>query len=101
MPFDFSAAIYSMLEKSCNLKLAAKRQEYLEEMETEMKLTGFKMKERVQRVINKIFDHEIELDDIFLDRADNSEDDEHNRPTQSKILQHSMVEIEEMCNLCT
>lgn len=55
-------------------------------METEMKLTGFKMKERVQRVISKIFDHEIELEDIFLDRADNSEDEDPNRPTQAKIL---------------
>ena len=62
-----------MLEKSINIKLQAKRKEFIEEMENEMKLTGFRMKERVNRVINKIFDQEIEFDDIFLPKPEELE----------------------------
>ena len=99
-PFDFQNAIYGMLEKSCNLKLAAKRQEYLEEMETEMKLTGFKLNERVKRVINKLFEREIDIEDVFLDRGDKSEDEEEVRPSQRYILSNAILQIDQMCKMC-
>jgi hypothetical protein len=57
----------------------------LEERETEMKLQGFRVNERIQRVINKLFDRELDLDEIFLDRGDTDDEDE-NRPSKSKIL---------------
>ena len=88
-----------MLEKSCNLKLAAKRQECMEEMETEIKLTGFKMQQRVQRVINKLFEGEVEFEDIFMDRAENSEDERNNRPTQNVILKKAMENVDNLCKL--
>ena len=88
-----------MLEKSCNLKLAAKRQECMEEMETEIKLTGFKMQQRVQRVINKLFEGEVEFEDIFMDRAENSEDERNNRPTQNVILKKAMENVDNLCRL--
>ena len=50
-------------------------------METEMKLTGFKLNERVKRVINKLFEREIDLEDVFLDRGEKSEDEEASRPS--------------------
>ena len=58
-----------MLEQSCNIKMQAKRMEEIEDRETEIRLTGFKLKERVTRVINKIFEHSIELNDVFLVRG--------------------------------
>lgn len=79
-PFDFQKSIFNILEKSCNLKLVAKRQEMMEEVETELKLKGFKVKERILRVINKIFEREMDLDDIFMDRGE-SNDEEEGRPT--------------------
>lgn len=90
-----------MLEKSCNIKMQAKRLESIEEKETEMRLTGFKMKERVNRVIQKIFERDIELNDVFLDRGQNSEEDaEDQRPSKQTILQTSLTYIEDLCSLC-
>ena len=69
-------------------------------METEMKLTGFKLNERVKRVINKLFDQEIELEDVFLDRGEKSEEEEVTRPTKNVILHKALLQIDEMCTLC-
>lgn len=43
-------------------------------MGNEMKLTGNKLNKRVKRVLNKLFEKELSLDEVFLDRGDNSED---------------------------
>lgn len=93
-----------MLEKSINIKLQAKRKEFIEEMENEMKLTGFRMKERVNRVINKIFDQEIEFDDIFLPKPEELEakqregqseiEDDCHRLTLKHLMKRSMGSIE-------
>ena len=80
-PFDFQSAIFNMLDKSCNLKLAAKRQEQIEEMEIEKKLTGFRLNERVKRVVTKLFERELSIGEIFLDRGENTEDEEESRPS--------------------
>lgn len=72
----------------------------MEEMETEMKLTGFKLNERVKRVINKLFDREIDLEEVFLDRGEQSEDQEATRPTHNAIIDKALVQIDEMCTLC-
>lgn len=66
-----------------------------------MRLTGFKMKERINRVIQKIFERDIELNDVFLDRGQNSEEDaEDQRPSKQTILQTSLTYIEDLCSLC-
>ena len=43
-------------------------------MDNDMKLTGNKLNKRVKRVLNKLFEKELSLDEVFLDRGDNSED---------------------------
>ena len=73
----------------------------MEEMETEMKLKGFRVKERVLRVINKIFEREIEVEDIFMDRGDSNGEEEEGRPTQQTILKKSMVNTDELVALST
>jgi hypothetical protein len=63
-----------------------------------MKLQGFRVNERIQRVINKLFDRELDLDEIFLDRGDTDDEDE-NRPSKFKILKQAMLNIDELCAL--
>ena len=53
------------MERSCNPELAEKQKEYNEEVETKMKLTGFKLKDRVRRVIIKLLEKEVDLDNII------------------------------------
>lgn len=50
-------------------------------MENEIKLTGNKLNKRVKRVVDKVFEKEISLDEVFLVGEDNSEDEEKARPT--------------------
>ena len=45
-------------------------------MENEVKLSDNKLNMRVKRVINKLFEKELSLDEVFLDRGDNSEDED-------------------------
>ena len=77
-------------------------------MEIKMRLHGFKLKERVNRVINKLFDKEIDLSDVFARRptggtgGGDSEGDSENdhRPSQSKIIKRTMAPVDEMCKFC-
>ena len=64
-PIEFSNTIFDLLEKSINLKLQIQRQDIIEDMEQELHRNGFKLKERVARVIKKIFNNEIDLKDVF------------------------------------
>ena len=70
----------------------------MEEKETEMKLQGFRVNERIQRVVNKLFDGELDLDEIFLDRGGTDDEDE-NRPIKSKILLQGILRTDELCAL--
>ena len=39
-----------------------------------MKLTDFKLNERVKRVVSKLFDKELSIEELFMDKGANSDD---------------------------
>ena len=73
-----------------------------------MRLNGFKLKERVSRVINKLIEKEINLSDVFVRRptrgtaagdSDDITDDVH-QTKQSQIISCTMLPVDEVCKLC-
>ena len=57
-----------MLERGSHLNKAAKHHE------TDEKVMGSKLKDRVKRVINKLFDKELDLDHVMKNSESNEED---------------------------
>ena len=86
------------------MKLQVQQKNLVNDFETKMRLNGFKLKDRVTRVINKLFDKEIDLSDVFVRRSsggtgggDSEYNSDDNQPRQSHILKRTMLPVEEMC----